>query len=73
MLSQLGSLVSKPQYPHKPGPVYLYTCWHIKPLYTRWMEEDELPGYKKTPPEWCDDCVSAPGSTCPICGCTHNC
>ena len=37
MLSQLRSLVSKPQYPHKPGPMYLYTCWHIISLYTMGM------------------------------------
>lgn len=37
------------------------------------IEETDKPGYMKTPPEWCDDCVSAPGESCPICGCTHNC
>ena len=37
------------------------------------IEETDIPGYMKTPPEWCDDCVSAPGESCPICGCTHNC
>lgn len=37
------------------------------------IEETDIPGYMRTPPEWCDDCISAPGETCPICGCTHNC
>ena len=37
------------------------------------IEETDIPGYMRTPPEWCDDCVSAPGESCPICGCTHNC
>jgi len=35
--------------------------------------EENIPGYKKTPPDWCDDCISNPGETCPNCGCTHNC
>ena len=33
----------------------------------------KIPGYKQTPPDWCDDCVAHPGETCPDCGCTHNC
>ena len=37
------------------------------------ITKTDIPGYMKTPPEWCDDCVSAPGESCPICGCTHNC
>lgn len=34
---------------------------------------ENIPGYKKTPPEWCDDCPAEPGFPCPECGCTHNC
>ena len=34
---------------------------------------DKIPGYKQTPPDWCDDCISNPGEKCPDCGCTHNC
>lgn len=34
---------------------------------------EKIPGYKQTPPDWCDDCVAHPGETCPDCGCTHNC
>ena len=34
---------------------------------------EKIPGYKQTPPDWCDDCVAAPGGECPDCGCTHNC
>ena len=37
------------------------------------IEETDIPGYMKTPPDWCDDCVAHPGETCPDCGCTHNC
>ena len=33
----------------------------------------KIPGYKQTPPDWCDDCNAAPGGECPDCGCTHNC
>jgi len=35
--------------------------------------EEKLPGYKQTPPDWCDDCAGNPGEVCPDCGCTHNC
>jgi hypothetical protein len=37
------------------------------------MSEKKIPGYLQTPPDWCDDCVAAPGGECPDCGCTHNC
>ena len=35
--------------------------------------DKKIPGYKQTPPDWCDDCNAAPGGECPDCGCTHNC
>lgn len=34
--------------------------------------EVKLPGYKQTPPDWCDDCTIQ-DSVCTICGCSHNC
>ncbi len=37
------------------------------------FEGSKIPGYKQTPPDWCDDCNAAPGGECPDCGCTHNC
>lgn len=41
-------------------------------IYLKEQVED-IPGYKKNPPDWCDDCTSNPGQACPDCGCTHNC
>ena len=34
--------------------------------------KDNIPGYMKNPPEWCDDCT-VQDSVCTICGCSHNC
>ena len=38
-----------------------------------YVDIDKIPGYKQTPPDWCDDCNSNPGEKCPDCGYTHNC
>ncbi len=36
------------------------------------ITKDNIPGYMKNPPEWCDDCT-VQDSVCTICGCSHNC
>jgi hypothetical protein len=51
----------------------LICCYEIRKIVPKNKITNSIPGYQKTPPEWCDDCVSPPGSPCPICGCTHNC
>lgn len=39
---------------------------------TKQCPQCKIPGYKQTPPDWCDDCTIQ-DSVCTICGCTHNC